>query len=119
MLPRTHRMTSAQDFQDAIRNGKRRGTGTLVIHYRSRPAVEDPARIGFAVGKSVGNSVVRHRVARRLRHLCGSPARSLPAGTLLVVRATPRAAAASSSELAADLARALAGVLPPTVAGVQ
>jgi ribonuclease P protein component len=110
-------MTAATDFQAAIRTGKRRGTGTLVAHFQSGASVEDPPRIGFAVGKSVGNSVVRHRVARRLRHVAREQVGRLPNGSLVVVRATPRAASASSAELAADLARALAAVLPPDAAG--
>jgi ribonuclease P protein component len=47
--------------------------------------------------------VVRHRVTRRLRHLVAARLDTLPAGSMLVVRALPPAATASSAELAADL----------------
>ena len=47
--------------------------------------------------------MVRHRVARRLRHLVGARLDTLPPGSLLVVRALPPASAASSAELAEDL----------------
>jgi len=55
------------------------------------------------VSKAVGGSVVRHRVARRLRHLVGPRLAELPPDVGLVVRALPPAAAATSAELAVDL----------------
>jgi ribonuclease P protein component len=63
------------------------------------------------VSKAVGNSVVRHRVARRLRHLMAPRLSELPAGTDVVVRALPAASTASSGALAADLDGALRSAL--------
>jgi ribonuclease P protein component len=63
--------------------------------------------VGFVVSKAVGNSVVRHRVARRLRHLMRDRLGTLPAGCSLVVRALPAAAASTSAELGTDLDGAL------------
>jgi ribonuclease P protein component len=60
-------------------------------------------RAGLVVSKAVGGSVVRHRVSRRLRHLLAPRLSTLPAGSLLVVRALPPSASASSAELAEDL----------------
>ena len=60
------------------------------------------------VGRTVGNSVVRHRVIRRLRHLVRDRLALLPAGSLLVVRALPPAALASSADLGRDLDSAFA-----------
>jgi ribonuclease P protein component len=59
----------------------------------------------------VGNAVVRNRVARRLRHLVAPRLRQLPPDALLVVRALPPAAGASSAELAQDLDAGLRGAL--------
>jgi ribonuclease P protein component len=64
--------------------------------------------VGFVVGKSVGNSVVRHRVTRRLRAIIAVRLNSLPAGSATVVRALPSAAQASSAALSADIDSALA-----------
>nr|CEL16010.1 Ribonuclease P protein component [Kibdelosporangium sp. MJ126-NF4]CTQ93934.1 Ribonuclease P protein component (EC 3.1.26.5) [Kibdelosporangium sp. MJ126-NF4] len=50
----------------------------------------------------MGNSVVRHRVARRLRHLVADRLGTLTPGSTLVVRALPPAARASSADLAHD-----------------
>ena len=71
-----------------------------------------PARAGFVVGRAVGNSVVRHRTVRRLRHLVGDRLDQLPAGSILVVRALSPAAVADSATLGRDLDAALARLLP-------
>jgi ribonuclease P protein component len=59
------------------------------------------------VGKAVGNSVVRHRVTRRLRAVVAAELHRLPASADLVVRARPEAAAAESSALREDLVAGL------------
>ena len=73
-------------------------------------ARRDP-RVGFVVSKAVGNAVVRNRVKRRLRHLAREHSAALPDAAVLVVRALPAAATATSRELGADLDRCLARVL--------
>jgi ribonuclease P protein component len=66
-----------------------------------------PPRVGFVVSKAVGNSVVRHRVTRRLRALMAQRVADLPDGADVVVRAQPAAATARFEELAAELDRGL------------
>jgi ribonuclease P protein component len=63
----------------------------------------DGPRAGFVVGKSVGNSVCRHRVTRQLRHLVGARLHRLAPTADLVVRARPEAADAGSDVLGRDL----------------
>lgn len=72
-----------------------------------RPVEPSGARAGFVVGKAVGNSVVRHRVTRRLRAAVRDELDRLPATADLVVRARPEAADADSTVLRRDLARGL------------
>src|SRR5687768_3168966 len=92
----------------------------MVLHYlpvrpeqsglgavRPAPATPAGARAGFVVGKAVGNSVVRHRVTRRLRAVVRDELHRLPEGADLVVRARPEAAAASSDLLHRDLSSGL------------
>jgi ribonuclease P protein component len=55
---------------------------------------------------------VRSRVTRRLRHVMAPRLDSLPAGALLVIRALPPAAAATSAELAVEIDRGLARLVP-------
>ncbi|MFC9893251.1 ribonuclease P protein component [Nocardia sp. NPDC127579] len=64
-------------------------------------------RFGLIVSKAVGSAVIRHRVARRLRHMCGKVIHDLPAETDIVIRALPGAADASSAELLRQLQGAL------------
>ena len=94
------------------------GVGTVKM-MASRPtrADQSTARVGFVVSKAVGNSVVRHRVSRQLRHLMADRIGTLPAGCALVVRALPASAGASSSELGADLDGALRRLRLSTEAG--
>jgi len=68
------------------------------------------------VGKAVGNSVVRHRVARRLRAVVAAELHRLPASADLVGRARPEAAEASSTELHRDLVTGLDRLLGDRVA---
>lgn len=95
------------------RRRRRAGTELLVVH-AAMPTDRTPTRpprVGFVVSKAVGNSVVRHRVIRRLRAQVVARLDRVPPGTDLVVRAQPRAAAAASGQLGADLDLALERVL--------
>ena len=95
----------------------------MVLHYLpQRPVDRDGdtrssvgPRAGFVVGRTVGNSVVRHRVTRRLRALVRDQLDRLPPTADLVVRARPEAADASSDRLRRDLAAGLDRVLSEQV----
>ncbi|WP_010313202.1 ribonuclease P protein component [Saccharopolyspora spinosa] len=128
MLPAAARLTKNQEFRLVVRRGRRVGRSRLVVHVLRPDQARDlgphhtgealpeaeaktaptrnsdvTTRVGFVVSKAVGTAVVRHRVTRRLRHLMRDLLPALPAGTLVVVRALPPAAGASSRELGADL----------------
>jgi ribonuclease P protein component len=107
MLPAGSRLHTSDDFAEVVRSGRRAGTRHLVVHLlgTGRPT---PPRAGFVVSGKVGNSVVRHRVTRRLRPLVRRELAGLAAGTDVVVRALPAAAAASSVDLGRDLRSGLA-----------
>ena len=135
MLPAGSRMRRREEFAAVVRRGRRAGRPSVVVHLlagpnsepvgdaipdanptsRSEPGrevvgVQDPAAaplVGFVVGRAVGNSVTRHRVQRRLRHVLADRLPDLPAGARVVVRALPAAADRTSAELAADVDRAL------------
>ncbi len=126
MLARENRLTSSRAFAATIRRGRRAGTRTMVLHLElpsearsAGSATAAPpddagaraARVGFVVSKAVGNAVRRNRVQRRLRHLARERLTSLPGTAVLVVRALPSAASASTEELAGDFDRALRRVL--------
>ncbi|MCB0916005.1 MAG: ribonuclease P protein component [Actinobacteria bacterium] len=103
MLPKDRRLRSAGEISAVTRGGRRAGSPTLVVH--ALPVSSGHrARFGLAVGKAVGGSVVRHRVARRLRAILAGQLPQWDAqGADVVVRALPRAATATSRELGSDL----------------
>jgi ribonuclease P protein component len=124
VLPAQARLRRRPEFTAVVRSGRRAGRPTMVLHYLSeRPeqsgggsasgtsasrTVPPPgARAGFVVGKAVGNSVVRHRVTRRLRAAVREELHRLPGSADLVVRARPEAGTASSELLRRDLAAGL------------
>ena len=114
MLSKSFRLTAGDGFRRAVRDGRRSGGHTLVVHLRrlddeslEAPGLAGPPTVGFVVSKAVGNAVVRNRVKRRLRHLCAQRVDRLPAGSTLVVRALPSAATASSTVLGAELDKGL------------
>ncbi|MBK8074047.1 MAG: ribonuclease P protein component [Kineosporiaceae bacterium] len=120
MLPAGHRMRRPSEFSGAMRSGHRAGRRTLVVHMccpqpgdggltaASKPLI--PAHVGFIVSRAVGGAVVRNRVKRRLRAQVEARLGRLDDGCLVVVRALPAAASATSDELAHDLAGALDAV---------
>ncbi|MGB3771600.1 MAG: ribonuclease P protein component [Rhodococcus sp. (in: high G+C Gram-positive bacteria)] len=108
MLPEQHRLNRSSDFQKVVRRGKRTGRRDIVVHLVVRhdeSAIVAPAgvRFGLVVSKAVGPAVTRHRVARRLRHICSSTVPVVGSDVDIVVRALPGAATASSPELERQL----------------
>ncbi|MFI6871047.1 ribonuclease P protein component [Nocardia sp. NPDC050406] len=114
MLPEPYRLHRRTDFSRTVRRGRRIGRRDLVVHVlladeQEAANPDHPStrmggpRFGLIVSKAVGNAVVRHRVARRLRHICASVIVDLPDGADVVLRALPGAADAPSEELRRQL----------------
>jgi ribonuclease P protein component len=68
------------DFRRLRAEGRRWSSGPVWCIYRPDEAPE-PSRAAFAIGRSVGNAVVRNRVRRRMREILRVC--SLPAGDFL------------------------------------
>jgi putative membrane protein insertion efficiency factor/ribonuclease P protein component len=113
MLPTSHRLHRSDDITRTLRQGRKHGSRHLVTHVRCSTGPDYPARAAFAVSKSVGNSVVRHRITRQLRSAILPLLQELPPGTDIVVRALPAAASAQYPQLVADLERCLSRYLSP------
>jgi ribonuclease P protein component len=119
VLSASHRLSTAAEFQLAVRRGRRAGGPLVVVHLvtpnvdkaTSRPDGEQPVRVGFVVSRAVGGAVTRNRVRRRLRHLVRERLADLPGDTLVVVRALPDAAGASYRDLGDALDRCLRRVV--------
>ncbi|MEC3958047.1 ribonuclease P protein component [Nocardia sp. CDC153] len=112
MLPEPYRLHRRTDFSRTVRQGRRIGRRDLVVHvllHDDQVGGPTPAirvggpHFGLIVSKAVGPAVVRHRVARRLRHICATLTAELPGGADIVIRALPGAADAPSDELLRQL----------------
>jgi ribonuclease P protein component len=103
-------MRRSDEFTSVVRAGARTRRGHLIVHFNPDLGGASP-RVGLIVGKSVGGSVVRHRVTRRLRAQLAPWLSALPVGSGVVVRALPGASTATSVRLAADLDAALGSLL--------
>ena len=87
MLPRNARLTSPSDFTRTTKSGIRVTTENFVGYLHVSAAENSQNRAGLIVGKGVGGSVQRHRLARQIRHSIAPLINELPSGSLLVVRA--------------------------------
>jgi ribonuclease P protein component len=108
VLPAARRLRSSVQFRCVLRQGRRVGRRDVVVHLLAEAqAPTQPGRVGLIVGRAVGGSVARHRVARRLRAQLAHRMDLVPGGANVVVRARPSAAQAASGDLGAQLDSAL------------
>ena len=105
MLPARYRMKRSTEFRATVKHGARAVQPDIVIHARRlADGCADPGpRIGLVIGKSVGSSVQRHRVARRLRHVARGVIDELDPADRVVVRALPSSRHAVSARLEQQL----------------
>jgi ribonuclease P protein component len=96
VLPKEQRLKRSGEFKFTVRTGARKKAGGLVL-YRAEVA-GDEVKVGFIVGKDVGNAVTRHRLSRRLRHIVRELP-TAPKGTHSVVRCLPSASTSSFKEM--------------------
>ena len=66
-------------------------------------------RFGLVVSKAVGDSVTRHRVSRRLRHIAGGLLDEAGDDLMVVIRANPASAGASHADLVRECIDGRAG----------
>jgi ribonuclease P protein component len=88
VLAKSARLTDNSDFARATKSGLRATTDHFV-GYLYLPIVtnQTPAKSGLIINKSIGGSVARHRLARKVRHALAPIVSMLPTGSLLVIRA--------------------------------
>lgn len=72
-----------REFGEVYRRGKSAADRYLVLYVMANGTEE--SRIGISVSKKVGNSVVRHRIKRRLREIARLDEASLPKQADMVV----------------------------------
>jgi ribonuclease P protein component len=93
VLPADARLTSSSDFARATKSGIRVTSEHFVGYLYISPVTNTSktntatAKCGLIINKTVGGSVKRHRLARKVRHAVAPLIATLPTGSLLVIRA--------------------------------
>jgi ribonuclease P protein component len=88
VLPKNARLTASADFARTTKSGTRVTSENFVGYlYISPVANQETSKCGLIINKSVGGSVIRHRLARKVRHAVVPHISKLPSGSLLVIRA--------------------------------
>lgn len=100
------RVSDAATFRELRRAGRRVRSGPITVTWLPDLA-EGPPRLAFAIGRPVGNAVVRNRLRRRFRALFAELALVVRPGTYLV-SAAPAAAPLDYGDLRRTLWTALA-----------
>lgn len=104
MLAKSARLTESGDFARATKSGIRYSS-TNFVGYLYVTQLNQPARAGLILSKTIGSSVARHRLARKIRHCIFDNYASLPNGSLLVIRGLNNSIEADcKSEIATVLA---------------
>ncbi|MCS6711848.1 ribonuclease P protein component [Brachybacterium sp. EF45031] len=112
-----HRLRSSADFRVISRRGTRSARSHVVAHVALLEGSPAGPRVGFVVSTKVGNSVVRHRVTRRLREIVRANLDRLPPGSSAVLRARPGIDALPFEQLREQVVGALDSAvrkLPPS-----
>jgi ribonuclease P protein component len=95
VLPAKNRLRTSKDFALTTKTGVRATSLSLVVYLKTNSTNSlnetnagnlNAPLVGLIVNKSVGGSVVRHRVSRQLRHLASTYISNIPAGSRLVIR---------------------------------
>lgn len=106
MLPRSARLTAPNDFARTTKSGSRASSKFLVT-YLYLTTENMPVRCGLIINKNVGGSVVRHKVARQVRHELRKHLSQFSLGSLLVVRVLP---GASKTNISSEVSRLISEV---------
>ncbi|MCL2851169.1 MAG: ribonuclease P protein component [Firmicutes bacterium] len=67
MLKKQFRLKKRKSFNYIYKKGKHYGNDMLTLVFVFARMRDSKIKIGFSVSKKVGNSVVRHKVVRRMR----------------------------------------------------
>ncbi len=93
------RLKQNREFQRVYEGGRYFAHPLLVLYVL--PRAGQPARLGFSVGKKVGNAVIRNRVRRQLREITRLQAKLPTEGVDLVILGRAKAAEADYHQLQA------------------
>ncbi len=94
-----------EDFRRVYRGRRSHASAHLVLYALANGT--DKVRVGVSVSKKVGNSVIRHRIKRRLREIFRLALPTIRPGYDLVVVVREGSADAASDELREEVTRLL------------
>lgn len=114
MLPRQHRLNKSAELRQVLRRGRRFAIPEAVVSVTLTSQTQI-SRLGLVTPKIVGNSVVRHRVARAIRHAGADLIKAHPSGFDLAVRALAGSSQLSVEQWVVLMERALHKAQPKTV----
>jgi ribonuclease P protein component len=97
-VQRRHRLSRSRDFEAVYRHGRSLASRYLVLYWFARGEPEGEPRLGLAVPKSLGSSVTRNRVKRRLREAWRAGLEDVPANRDYVLVARPGLAEAAEGK---------------------
>ncbi len=86
MLSAQNRLRSSKDFARVTKTGHRATTASLVLYLKNDQSFQLEPQIGLIVSKAIGGSVIRHSVARKLRHASRNLLPLMPQHSQLVIR---------------------------------
>jgi len=84
VLPKPNRLRVGSEFNLVTKTGSRFTSENLVIY--ALISKSNQSQAGFIVNRSVGGSVIRHLVSRKLRHNLATQLPKLNQNLMLVVR---------------------------------
>jgi ribonuclease P protein component len=104
-FPRTARLLRHADFERVYKQGRRHFAAHITVFYLRRIAGGE-LRVGFTVGKAIGNAVERNRIRRRLRESVRLHRSELVAPVDIVIHPKRSALKAHFSDLENEISRA-------------
>jgi ribonuclease P protein component len=99
------RLKNPREFSVVYNQGKPHFGKYVVVSVL--PIDRPVSRVGFAVGKKVGNAVTRNKIKRRLRAIMQGQSGRIVAGFDVIIGAKQRSVTASFHDLEDDLCRVL------------
>ena len=92
-FPRRERLTRKRDFKTVFEQGRKRVGRSFICYVVRREG--QGRKLGLAVSRKVGSSVVRNRVKRYMREVYRTHRAQLPEDLYVVIVARPEAATLS------------------------
>jgi ribonuclease P protein component len=112
VLPAANRLRTSKEFELVTKTGGRANSHSLVLYFKVAPSLAAIPKVGLIVNSSIGGSVVRHRISRKLRHAIAPRLAEFPKHTQLVIRVLRK-----QDDYAAELSDVIAKALSKVLAG--